>query len=48
LGRFFLESMRQSEYILYIKEPVGISHVVSLAAVISAAVVMYRLRRKKA
>ncbi len=47
VGRFFLESMREPAYILYLKEPVGISHVVSAAAVITAVVIMFVLRRKK-
>ncbi|MCH5184961.1 MAG: prolipoprotein diacylglyceryl transferase [Oscillospiraceae bacterium] len=47
-GRLFLEGMRQSQYILYIAEPVGISQVVSAAVICASAVLFYRLRKKAA
>lgn len=45
IGRFFLEGMRQSEYILYLVKPVGISHVVSAVLVICGVVLFCRLRK---
>ncbi len=47
LGRIWLEGMRESEYILYlIPDVLGISQVVSAAAIIAAAVALVRVRRK--
>lgn len=45
LGRFFLEGMRQSEYILYAFKSVGISQIVSVLLVIFCGVLFYRLRK---
>lgn len=48
LGRIWLEGMRQPEFILYlIPDTIGISQVVSAAAIIISAVALVKVRSKK-
>jgi len=44
-GRIIIESMRDSEFILYFIRPVGISHIVSAVIIVAGGVMMYRLRK---
>lgn len=46
VGRFLLEGMRDSEYILYLTGGVGISQVVSLIVAVLGIVLIYKMRKR--